>query len=206
MSARITPELVLRGYCNGLFPMGEPGGRISWYSPDPRGVFPLDQRFHVPGTLRKTIRRGVFEIRLNTVFSEVIRACGVRPEGTWITPRILELYTALHTSGYAHSVECWKDGTLAGGLYGVSIGAAFFGESMFHVVTDASKVALVALVEQLRRRDYHLLDTQWKTDHLSRFGAMDLDRAAYMEQLEAAIVLPRAFTDALPAVGVELEA
>lgn len=205
MSFRITAETVLNGYCNGLFPMGEPGGRINWYSPDPRGVFPLDDRFHVPYTLKKVIRRGVFEIRLNTAFRDVIRECGTRGEGTWITPKIVDIYTTLHRAGYAHSVECWKDGELAGGLYGVSIGAAFFGESMFHRVTDASKVALVALVEHLRKRDYRLLDTQWTTPHLQRFGAIDVPRDEYLEKLSAAIVLPRAFTDEAPVVGVSPE-
>lgn len=184
--------------------MGEPGGRINWYSPDPRGVFPLDDRFHVPYTLQKVVRRGVFEIRLNSAFAEVIRACGERGEGTWITPRILEIYTTLHHAGYAHSVEAWKNGELAGGLYGVSIGAAFFGESMFHRVTDASKVALVALVEQLRRRDYRLLDTQWTTPHLVRFGAMDIARDEYLALLTSAIVLPRSFTDDSPVTGVSV--
>lgn len=189
--------MVLNGYCAGLFPMGGPHGEISWYSPDPRGVFPLDT-FHVPATLRKTVRRGVFEIRVNHAFREVLTACGHRQEGTWITPAIRRLYTVLHEGGYAHSVETWKDGKLVGGLYGISIGAAFFGESMFHRATDASKVALVALVERLRERDYRLLDTQWTTPHLARFGAVDIPRDTYMSMLAAAIVLPRSFSDNHP--------
>ncbi|MBI5865735.1 MAG: leucyl/phenylalanyl-tRNA--protein transferase, partial [Planctomycetes bacterium] len=151
--------------------------------------------FHVPGTLKKTIRLGVFEIRVNTAFGEVIRACGDRADGTWITQRIIDLYEVLHAAGYAHSVESWRDGRLVGGLYGIAIGAAFFGESMFHRATDASKVALAALVERMRRRDYRLLDTQWKTAHLTRFGAEEISREEYVQQLEAAIILPRSFVD-----------
>ncbi len=197
MSRRISPEIVLDGYCAGHFPMGGPNGDISWYSPDPRGVFPLDA-FHVPGTLRKTIQRGKFQIRMNTSVSEVIAACGERNEGTWITPAIRRLYLGLHDAGYVHSVETWQEGRLVGGLYGVAIGAAFFGESMFHRITDASKVALVALVEHLRARDYRLLDTQWTTPHLSRFGAIDIPKSEYLHLLNAALVLPRAFSDNMP--------
>lgn len=197
MSRRISPEVVLNGYCSGLFPMGGPTGEITWYSPDPRGVFPLNT-FRVPGTLRKTIRRGQFQVRINSSVPEVIANCGERGEGTWITPAIRRLYLALHDAGYVHSVETWRDGELVGGLYGVSIGAAFFGESMFHRVTDASKVALVALVERLKARDYRLLDTQWTTPHLARFGAVDVPKSEYLKQLEAAIVLPRSFVDQWP--------
>src|SRR5262245_45117232 len=191
---RVTPELVLRGYCSGLFPMGRPDGGLDWYSPDPRCVIELDT-FHVPYTLRKTVRRGIFEVRINTAFDEVIRACGDREDGTWISPRIIRLYTALHEAGYAHSLEAWRGGELAGGLYGITIGAAFFGESMFHRVTDASKVALVALVERLRQRGYTLLDTQWNTPHLQRFGAVDIPRDEYLARLVEAIAVERSFAD-----------
>lgn len=205
MSSRITPELVLHAYCQGAFPMGRPGGGIEWYSPDPRCIFPLDA-FHVPDTLRKTIRRGVFEVRVNTAFERVLAACATgRVEGTWITKRIADLYMHLHHEGFAHSVETWKHGELAGGLYGVAIGAAFFGESMFHRVTDASKVALVALVEQMRSRDYRLLDTQWNTPHLARFGARDVSRDEYLARLNEALRLPRRFTDQSPPTGVMVE-
>lgn len=182
--------MVLRGYCTGLFPMGEPGGRISWYSPEPRGVFPLDDRFHVPYTLKKTIRRGVFETRINADFPAVIRACGVRPEGTWITPRIVDLYSSLHRAGYAHSVESWKDGKLAGGLYGVSIGAAFFGESMFSRARDASKAAFVTLVRQLARWRIPLVDCQVYTPHLASFGATEWPRREFLAALARALEGP----------------
>jgi leucyl/phenylalanyl-tRNA--protein transferase len=197
MSNRITAEMVLNAYCGGAFPMGGARGEISWFSPDPRCVIPLDA-FHVPKTLTKIVRRGVFELRVNSAFPEVLAACGTRVEGTWITPRIARLYCDLFEAGYAHSVEAWQAGTLAGGLYGVAIGAAFFGESMFHRVTDASKVALVTLVERLRERDYRLLDTQWQTGHLARFGAVEISRDEYIRRLQAAIVLPRSFSDGTP--------
>jgi len=190
----ITPEHVLKAYTLGLFPMADRSGRIGWYSPDPRCVFQLDH-FYVPRTLRKTIRRGVFELRVNTAFAEVIRACADRPEGTWISPRIIALYTRLHEMGFAHSVESWKEGRLAGGLYGVAIGGAFFGESMFHRATDASKVALVHLVERLRQRGYTLLDTQWSTPHLARFGAVEIPREEYLRRLHAALRLNCCFAD-----------
>lgn len=194
MADRVTPQLLLQGYCQGLFPMGS-GRSIEWYSPDPRGVFDLNA-IHLPYTLRKTIRRKVFEIRVNTAFEPVISACGeAREGGTWITSRIRSLYLDLHAAGYAHSVEAWKAGQLAGGLYGVAIGGAFFGESMFHRVTDASKVALAALFDRLIARGYTLLDTQWVTPHLARFGAIELSREEYLARLRAAIRQPRTFTD-----------
>lgn len=204
MSNRITPEFVLNAYCAGAFPMGGPRGEISWYSPDPRCIIPL-HAFHVPKTLAKTFRRGAFEIRVNCAFPDVLAACGHRSEGTWITPRIVRLYRELFDAGYAHSVEAWKGGKLVGGLYGVAIGAAFFGESMFHRVTDASKVALVALVERLRARDYRLVDTQWQTEHLVRFGAAEISRDEYLQQLQAAIVLPRSFGDGAPVTSASGE-
>lgn len=201
---RVTPELILRGYSAGLFPMGGDDDELEWYSPDPRCIFDLNA-FHVPKTLRKTIRRGDFAIRVNTAFDDVIHACGDRKEGTWITRPIIRLYSELHRAGYAHSVESWKDNLLAGGLYGVSIGAAFFGESMFHRVTDASKVALVALVERLRSRNYLLLDTQWSTPHLRRFGAVDIPREEYLQRLRAALLTPRSFDDASPVTAAVSE-
>ena len=142
---KLTPELILRGYCSGYFPMGDETGEIRWFSPDPRAVFEYE-RFHVPRSLRKTIDRGGFEIRINTHFRQVMLACADRPDGTWITPPILENYCRLHARGLAHSVEAWRDAKLVGGLYGVAIGGAFFGESMFHRETDASKVALAWLM------------------------------------------------------------
>jgi leucyl/phenylalanyl-tRNA--protein transferase len=194
MSNRLTPELVLEAYRCGVFPMADPYGRIRWYSPDPRCIFPLDG-FHTPRTVRQAIRRGVFEVRVDTAFDRVIAACSDRPEGTWISRRIIETYCALHEQGDAHSVEAWQGGELAGGLYGVTLGGAFFGESMFTRVANASKVALVALVERLRARGFVLLDTQWSTPHLARFGAIEIPRQEYLRRLEAALALPVRFDD-----------
>jgi leucyl/phenylalanyl-tRNA--protein transferase len=167
--------------------MGDDRQEISWYSPDPRGIIPLDE-FHVPGRLRRVIRHGTFRVEVNTAFEQVIRACAEAERdpaqgGTWITAEIVESYCALHALGHAHSVEAWAADRLAGGLYGVALGGAFFGESMFHRVTDASKVALVALVERLRARGFTLLDTQWVTDHLRQFGAREIPRREYMRRL-----------------------
>jgi leucyl/phenylalanyl-tRNA--protein transferase len=183
-------DLLLSAYANGWFPMAVGDGEIRWFSPDPRGIFPLDG-FHVPRRLARVVRKGVFTIHINRSFDEVIRACAVadRDEegGTWIDQEIYDSYCALHRAGFAHSVEAWFDGRLAGGLYGVALGGAFFGESMFHVVTDASKVALVALVERLRSRGFSLLDTQWTTEHLEQFGAIEIPRRRYLELLSDAI-------------------
>lgn len=185
---KLSPELVLYGYQVGLFPMGDEDGNLAWFSPDPRCVFPLD-RFHVPRETRKLVSRGEFEIRIDTAFSDVLSACADRPEGTWISEDIDAVYSELHRRGFAHSVEAWRGGQLAGGLYGVAIGGAFFGESMFFRVSGASKVALVALVARLRARGYRLLDTQWSTPHLERFGAMEIPRRRYLRELDAALKL-----------------
>jgi leucyl/phenylalanyl-tRNA--protein transferase len=162
-------------------------GEIAWFSPDPRGIIPLDA-FHIPHGLKRTLKKEIFEIRLNTAFEEVIRACGERAE-TWISEQIVESYLNLHKLGFAHSVEAWLGNELAGGLYGVSVYGAFFGESMFHRVTDASKVALVELVNRLNARGYHLLDTQYVTGHLAKFGAVEIPRANYMRLLKQALAL-----------------
>ena len=179
-------DLLLSAYANGWFPMAVGDGEIRWFSPDPRGIFPLDA-FHVPRRLARVIRHGVFTIHINRSFDAVVRACAVADRdddgGTWIDQEIYDSYCALHRAGFAHSVEAWLDGQLAGGLYGVSLGGAFFGESMFHVATDASKVALVALVERLRAREFTLLDTQWTTEHLEQFGAIEIPRRRYLELL-----------------------
>ena len=190
----LTPELVLHAYRVGVFPMADEDGEIGWFSPDPRCIFPLDG-FHVPRSLRQAIRRGVFETRVDTAFHDVIAACADRPEGTWISDEIINVYETLHRQGHAHSVESWQAGKLAGGLYGVAIGGAFFGESMFTRVTDASKVALAALIQRLRSRGFVLLDTQWNTPHLARFGAREIRRAEYLRRLEAALALPISFGD-----------
>lgn len=193
-SDALTPDVVLHAYCLGAFPMADRRGRIAWYSPDPRCIFPLDE-FHVPRTVRQLIRRQAFEVRVNAAFPAVIAACCDRPEGTWISPEVIAVYTALHRAGFAHSVECWQGDVLAGGLYGVSIGGAFFGESMFTRIENASKVALVALVERLRARGFTLLDTQWSTPHLARFGAREIPRREYLRRLRAALPLPVCFAD-----------
>lgn len=192
-SVRLDPETLLAAYGQGVFPMADRDGQVRWYSADPRGILPLD-RFHVPRTLRPVVRSGRFEIRINFNFQAVIQGCmESRTEGTWINRELLGAYQHLHELGFAHSVEAWQDGELAGGLYGVSLGAAFFGESMFHRQTDASKVALVHLVNRLRQRGYELLDTQASTDHLRRFGCIEIPADEYLALLRRAIGVPRHF-------------
>jgi leucyl/phenylalanyl-tRNA--protein transferase len=186
-SALIDPILLLAAYRKGLFPMGLDDGDIGWFSPDPRGILPLET-FHVPARLARVVRRGTFSIRFDTRFDDVMRACAERPdEDTWINDEILESYGRLHRLGFAHSVEAWQGDELAGGLYGVSLGRAFFGESMFHQVTDASKVALTALVGHLKARGFTLLDTQWTTPHLEQFGAIEISREKYLRKLADAM-------------------
>ncbi|MBL9155056.1 MAG: leucyl/phenylalanyl-tRNA--protein transferase [Verrucomicrobiales bacterium] len=188
----IRPALLLAAYRSGLFPMAmDDRGEIGWFSPDPRGVIPLDG-FHVPKSLERTVKQGRFEIRFDTAFHEVITGCANR-DSTWISDRIQASYEKLHELGYAHSVETWREGRLVGGLYGVSIAGAFFGESMFSRETDASKVALVALVRRLNSRGYGLLDTQWTTEHLSKFGCIDLPRQDYLDLLGNALKIETSF-------------
>ena len=187
----IDPELLLQGYRLGVFPMAMGDDSIQWFSPDPRAILPLEE-FHVPHALRRLMRKKVFETTIDNAFSKVIEACAKR-EDTWINLEIIESYTRLHELGCAHSVEAWKEGALAGGLYGVAVGGAFFGESMFHHVTDASKIALVALVEHLRARKFALLDTQWLTPHLQQFGGVEISRNQYLRLLYRAVDLPRKF-------------
>jgi len=189
----INPEVLLQGYRLGVFPMAMDDGEIEWFSPDPRAILPLD-KFHIPHTLERVVRKKSFEIRINTSFSEVMQECAQRPE-TWINGEIIESYTRLYQLGHAHSVEAWQNGELAGGLYGVAIGGAFFGESMFHHVRDASKIALLALAERLRERRFQLLDTQWLTPHLEQFGAIEIPRPEYLHLLNTAVNLPRQFAD-----------
>jgi leucyl/phenylalanyl-tRNA---protein transferase len=189
----IPSDLLLAAYSSGWFPMADESGTISWYSPDPRGVMPLDA-FHVPSRLQRTLRRSGLQVRIDTAFHEVMRACAEAERegedgGTWISDEIIASYSALHTLGYAHSVEVREGGRLVGGLYGVALGGAFFGESMFHTATDASKIALVTLIERLRARGFTLLDTQWVTPHLQQFGAIEIPRPDYLRQLEASLAL-----------------
>jgi leucyl/phenylalanyl-tRNA---protein transferase len=187
----IDPELLLQGYRLGVFPMAMEDDSIQWFSPDPRAILPLED-FHVPHTLRRLVRKKVFETTIDRAFSTVIEACA-KHEDTWINLEIIESYTRLHDLGHAHSVEVWREGQIAGGLYGVAVGGAFFGESMFHYVTDASKIALVTLVEHLRARKFALLDTQWLTPHLQQFGGIEISRDYYLRMLRRAIELPRKF-------------
>ncbi len=187
----IHPDFLLQAYHQGIFPMGMDDGTIGWFSPDPRGVLPLEA-FHAPTRLLRVMRSGRFQVTLDQDFEGVMRGCAAdRDEGTWITNDILASYCALFRRGYAHSIEVWREGRLAGGLYGVHLGGAFFGESMFHVETDASKVALVALVDRMRRCGFMLLDIQWVTPHLARFGAVEIPKARYLALLHEAVVLDR---------------
>ena len=190
----ISADLLLHAYRNAVFPMASPAGEIAWFSPDPRGIIPLDEGFRVPHGLRQALKKGAFEIRVDTAFETVMRQCAAREE-TWINEEIIASYTGLHRLGHAHSVEAWQDGRLAGGLYGVALGGAFFGESMYHEVTDASKVALHALVMRLRARGFGLLDTQWLTPHLETFGAVEIPRAEYRERLLACVEKPCSFSE-----------
>jgi leucyl/phenylalanyl-tRNA--protein transferase len=187
----IDPELLLQGYRLGVFPMAMEDDSVAWFSPDPRAIIPLEN-FHVPHALRRVAKKKIFEIKIDNRFGEVIRECAKRND-TWINPEIIESYERLYELGYAHSVEAWSKDKLAGGLYGVALGGAFFGESMFHRVTDASKMALVALVEHLRANKFTLLDTQWVTPHLEQFGATEIPRDQYLKMLRRAIELPRKF-------------
>lgn len=190
----IPVDSLLSAYASGWFPMAVAPGEIRWYSPDPRGIIPLDT-FHVPSRLARTLRAHPFDIRIDTAFAAVIGACAQRPDadGNWIDAEIIDSYCALHAEGFAHSVEAWRDGALVGGLYGVALGGAFFGESMFHWASDASKAALVALVERLRGRGYALLDTQWVTGHLEQFGAVEIPRRRYLRLLDRALALDVTF-------------
>ncbi len=187
----IEPEFLIKAYRMGIFPMALEDGEIAWFSPDPRGIIPLKD-FHVPHGLKPCLRRSQFEVRVDTAFEQVIQGCADRRE-TWISPVIVESFVSLHALGYAHSVETWLDGELAGGLYGVSIGGAFFGESMFSRVSNASKVALVALVQRMREQGMTLLDTQWSNPHLDQFGCREIPRQEYMQLLKEALMFRGGF-------------
>jgi leucyl/phenylalanyl-tRNA--protein transferase len=187
----LTPQMLLAAYAQGLFPMGErrDDPTLYWVSPEFRGILPLD-KFHVPRRLARTVRSGRFTVSRDRAFGTVMEECAApRPgrEQSWINNEILRLYGALFASGHAHSVECWREGKLAGGLYGVALGAAFFGESMFSIERDASKVALVHLVDGLARGGFTLLDTQFLTSHLAGFGATEIARDDYLTRLADAI-------------------
>ena len=195
----LTPEILIKAYCAGIFPMAESADdpELFWVDPERRGILPLDA-FHIPRRLRRVVRQNRFEVRVDSDFTATIAACAETTEkrpNTWINAEIVRLYTALHARDAAHSVECWQEGALVGGLYGVSIGGAFFGESMFSRVTDASKVALVHLVALMRRGGYRLLDMQFITPHLMQFGGIEIPRAKYRRLLADALryrcVFPR---------------
>jgi leucyl/phenylalanyl-tRNA--protein transferase len=187
-SVSLDPETLLSAYAQGVFPMTDRDGQVRWYTADPRGILPLDDGFHVPHTLAQLVRQGKFEIRIDADFEATMRGCmDERRDGTWISEELIDAYTRLHRMGFAHSVETWRGGELVGGLYGVSLRGAFFGESMFHRDRDASKVALVHLVERLRDRGYELLDTQASTAHLRRFGCVDISGDEYLRRLQRAM-------------------
>ena len=192
---QLTPELLIQAYCQGVFPMGNDQGEIWWYDPDPRAILPL-ATFHVPRSLSQRIRRGGFVVKLDTAFRAAITACtapGIKRKHTWITPPIIDAYCTLHELGIAHSVETWINGQLVGGLYGVALGGLFAGESMFSHATDASKIALVYLVEHLRKQGFVLHDTQFITPHLQRFGAVEIPRARYQRALRQALQVEAQF-------------
>lgn len=197
----LTADILLKAYAVGMFPMAESADdpNLFWIEPEWRGVIPLDG-FRIPRRLARTVRQGVFEVRIDTDFFGVVDGCATPAPGrekTWINATIRKLYGELFQRGHCHTVESWKDGRLVGGLYGVSVGGAFFGESMFSTVTDASKVALVHLVARLRAGGYRLLDTQFVTDHLARFGTIEIPKRIYGQRLTAALATPGDF-QALP--------
>jgi leucyl/phenylalanyl-tRNA--protein transferase len=200
----LTPELLLRAYAAGIFPMAEAADDpdVFWVDPEQRGILPLDG-FHLSRRLARTLRREVFDVRCDTAFEAVVRGCAEptpeRPK-TWINDEIVRLYAALHRQGFAHSVEAWRDDNLVGGLYGVALGAAFFGESMYSRVSDASKVALAHLVARLRLGGFRLLDTQFVTEHLQQFGAIEVSRAQYHRRLAAALTI-KAYLPREPLAG-----
>ncbi|HEX3537885.1 MAG TPA: leucyl/phenylalanyl-tRNA--protein transferase [Stellaceae bacterium] len=204
-SIRLTPEILLHAYAAGIFPMAEGADdpELFWVDPTRRGIIPLD-RFHVPRRLARVLRQGRFAVRCDTAFTEVMQGCAEASEtrpSTWINDEILRLYAALFARGNAHSVECWLEDELVGGLYGVSLGGVFFGESMFSRVTDASKVALVGLVARLRAGGFRLLDTQFLTPHLARFGGIEISRARYHRLLAEALRQRADFPRLLPGDG-----
>jgi len=202
---RLTADILLEAYAAGVFPMAESADdpELFWVDPRHRGILPLDA-FHVPRRLRRVVRNGTFAVRCDTAFAEVMRGCAETSEkrpNTWINDEILRLYAVLFSRGQAHSVECWREDRLVGGLYGVSLGAAFFGESMFSRVSEASKVALVHLAARLRAGGYRLLDTQFLTPHLARFGGIEIPRARYRRLLAEALRYRAVFPLVLPGGG-----
>lgn len=188
---KLTPEILVRAYASGIFPMPDDSGVIQWYRPDPRAILPLDQ-FHASRSLQRKLRGNVFDITYDRDFLGVMNGCAQR-EPTWINHEFLNGYGQLHALGHAHSVEVWKDGRLVGGTYGVHLGGAFFAESKFHTETDASKVALAKLVERMNERGFALLEVQFLTAHLSQFGVIEIPHREYMMRLDAALKLKCGF-------------
>lgn len=187
----LTPDLLLRAYATGIFPMAESHDdpNVYWVEPQMRGILPLNN-FHVPRSLKKVVRKGSFDIRCDHAFPKVLELCAERSKGreqTWINQQIFDAVVEMHKLGYAHSVECWRGDKLVGGLYGIALGAAFFGESMFSTETNASKVALVHLVARLRLGGFKLLDTQFVTDHLNQFGTIEIPSSEYLDLLQDAL-------------------
>lgn len=183
----LDPMLVLNAYAQGIFPMADHSGRIRWYAPDPRAILE-HHNLHISRSLRATLRKRVYEVRMDTVFETIMRCCAEREE-TWINESFISAYTQLHHAGFAHCVEAWKEGELVGGLYGIALGGAFMGESMFSRATDASKVCLVALVERLKARGYVLHDVQFWTPHLATLGVTEIPRKLYERRLREALQL-----------------
>lgn len=195
IAMQLPPDLLLSAYSQGWFPMAHEDGKLYWHDPDPRAILPLTD-FHIPRSLKRTLKKKPFEVRMNTAFSAVMAGCAAPAAGreeTWINDEIFLAYETLHQMGFAHSVETWQDGVLVGGLYGVALRGLFAGESMFSRERDASKVALVHLVEHLLANGFFLLDVQYMTDHLRRFGAVEIPAADYKARLKVALTLPVSF-------------
>lgn len=192
MGGDLEPRRLLQAYRQGIFPWYDEGYPVCWWSPDPRAIFELDC-FHISRRLRRTIRSGKFTVTVNRTFDQVIRGCADREEGSWIIPDMIEAYEYLHELGYAHSVEAWSDGKLAGGLYGVALGGLFAGESMFSRQRDASKVALAFTVKRLRSQGFELFDIQMLTDHTASLGAIEISRAEYLSRLKKALKIDARF-------------
>jgi leucyl/phenylalanyl-tRNA--protein transferase len=184
----LDPVIVVHAYAQGIFPMADKRGKIQWYAPDPRAILEY-HNFHISRSLRATIRKRLYEIRMDTAFEQVMRYCAAREE-TWINEEFIKTYTYLHQKGLGHSVEAWQDGQLMGGLYGIALGGAFMGESMFSRATDASKVCLAALVEHLHVQGYALHDTQFITPHLASLGVTEISRVEYERRLQVAVRIP----------------
>jgi leucyl/phenylalanyl-tRNA--protein transferase len=194
MGGDLSPRRLLQAYRRGIFPWYDEDYPVCWWSPDPRAILELDG-FHVSRRLRRTMRSGRFSIAINQAFGDVIRGCADRTEGTWIIPDMIAAYEKLHDLGWAHSVEVYRDGKLAGGLYGVAVGGLFAGESMFSRQTDASKAALAFTVNRLRERGFQLFDIQMLTEHTARLGATEIPRAEYLDRLRQALAAPASFVD-----------